>query len=223
MAFGRRRDPRPTPDLQRVLDDAAAPGHDAELLGLTAATAAFVFASHAPEPALSWSLAKLITAPVLAVMALTATTGGVALAAATGNLPNTAQRLASHLGAPAPDADQTRSATATANLTKTNRGRCTAVTMGNKDSNGKALKAAPLSSAAAANCPARTAPGSQRSETATARLENKLAKPDSAGRPDSTGKPDTAPTGRPEGAGRPSDKPARPEGAGRPSDKPARS
>ena len=97
MAFRRRRDPLDgvPPELQRVLDAASAPGLDAELTGQHAATAAFLASSTSPERAVSWSLAKLIATPVAAVVAVTGMTGGVALAAATGNLPAAAQSLAS--------------------------------------------------------------------------------------------------------------------------------
>ena len=235
MAFRRRRDPLHgvTGDLQRVLDAAAAPGLDAELVGQHAASAAFLSSSTTPERAVSWSLAKLIATPVAAVVAVTGLTGGVALAAATGNLPAGAQSLASKVGAPAPAGERgeaQRSATATANLGKTNRGRCTAVTMGSKATQGKALQAPPL--AGKTGCAPKAKPGSQRSATATANLVDKPAKPvkpvkpakpakpaapataaDPAGQPTTPGRPEDA--ARPEGAARPEDA-TRPEGATRP-------
>ena len=194
MAFRRRRDPLDgvSPELRRVLDAASAPGLGAELTGQHAATAAFLASSTSPERAVSWSLAKLIATPVAAVVAVTGMTGGVALAAATGNLPAAAQSLASKVGAPAPvgeKAEAQRSATATASLTKTNRGRCTAVTMGNKTTQGKALQAPPLAAAGKATCPAASAPGSQRSATATANLADKPAKPTKPVKPAKPAKP----------------------------------
>ena len=217
MAFTRRRDPLRgvTGELQRVLDAAAAPGLDAELVGQLAASAAFLSSSTTPERAVSWSLAKLIATPVAALVAVTSLTGGVALAAASGNLPAGAQGLASKVGAPAPApasagerGEAQRSATATANLGKTNRGRCTAVTMGSKATQGKALQAPPL--VGKTGCAPKAKPGSQRSATATANLANKPAKPAKpvkAAKPAKPAKPAAPataadPAGRPEGAGR---------------------
>ena len=235
MAFRRRRDPLHgvTGELQRVLDAAAAPGLDAELVGQHAASAAFLSSSTTPERAVSWSLAKLIATPVAAVVAVTGLTGGVALAAATGNLPAVAQSLASKIGAPAPAGEREagqrgageRSATATANLNKTNRGRCTAVTMGNKAAHGKALQAPPL--VGKTSCPAtptKAKPGSQRSATATANLLDKPAKPVKPAKPAKPARP-AAPAAAAEPAARP-DSASRPEGAtgpeGRSADAPGR-
>ena len=130
--FGRRRRQDPLADLpselQRVLTAAAAPGHPSELTGLGAATAAFTSANLS-ERAVSWNIAKIIATPVAAVVAVTGLTGGVALAAATGHLPDAAQLVASKVGAPEPesaktdDAGSQRSATATAALTKPTPGR----------------------------------------------------------------------------------------------------
>ena len=230
MAFRRRRDPLHgvTGELQRVLDAAAAPGLDAELVGQHAASAAFLSSSTTPERAVSWSLAKLIATPVAAVVAITGMTGGVALAAATGNLPAGAQSLASKIGAPAPAGEREagqrgagergageRSATATANLNKTNRGRCTAVTMGNKAAHGKALQAPPL--VGKTSCPAtptKAKPGSQRSATATANLLDKPAKPVKPAKPAKPARP-AAPAAATDNAARP-DSASRPEGATRP-------
>ena len=232
MAFGRRRDPLHgvSGDLQSVLDAAAAPGLDAELVGQRAASAAFLSSSTSPERAVSWSLAKLIATPVAAVVAVTGLTGGVALAAATGNLPAGAQGLASKIGAPAPAGERgeaQRSATATANLAKTNRGRCTAVTMGSKATQGKALQAPPLAGKTGCRtAPAKAEPGSQRSATATANLLDKPAKPAKPVKPAKAAKP-AAPATAADPAGRPTtpgrsegtarrDSAARPEGAARP-------
>ena len=237
MAFTRRRDPLRgvTDELQCVLDAAAAPGLDAELVGQLAASAAFLSSSTTPERAVSWSLAKLIATPVAALVAVTSLTGGVALAAATGNLPAGAQGLASKVGAPTPTpasagepagerGEAQRSATATANLGKTNRGRCTAVTMGSKVTQGKALQAPPL--VGKTGCAPKAKPGSQRSATATANLANKPAKPAKPVKPVKPAKPvkpvkpaapATAadPAGRPEGAAGP-ESAGRPEGAAHP-------
>ena len=220
MAFTRRRDPLRgvTDELQRVLDAAAAPGLDAELVGQHAASAAFLSSSTTPERAVSWSLAKLIATPVAALVAVTSLTGGVALAAASGNLPAGAQGLASKIGAPAPAGERgeaQRSATATANLGKTNRGRCTAVTMGSKATQGKALQAPPL--VGKTGCAPKAKPGSQRSATATANLANKPAKPVKPAKPAKPAAPATAtdPAGRSKGAARP-ESAGRPEGAARP-------
>ena len=211
--FGRRRRQDPLadlpPELQRVLAAATAPGHASELTGLGAATAAFT-AANPSERAMSRTLTKLIATPVAAVVAVTGLTGGVALAAATGNLPTAAQQLASKIGAPAPGsaandsnvanntdaagAGNQRSATATAALTKPTPGRCKAVTR--IGSNSSAAKAAPLSGA---GCVTPKVPGSQRSATATANLLNKPAKP---------GKPATATTGKPAEPGQPAQRPA---------------
>lgn len=233
-AFGRRDRQDPLsglpPELQRVLDAAAAPGRPSELEGLSAATAAFM-SSTPPERAVSWSLAKLVATPVAAVVAVTGLTGGVALAAATGSLPDAVQDFAANLGAPAADRDETDGpATPTATV-KLNRGRCVAVTMGNKTTQGKALQTAPLSAAASA-CPSAAAPGSNRSETATAILESKPAKSAKpTAKPDKSAKPArTAPAGRPTDAGKPTSQPtawpeqpaARPTDAGKPTAKPSR-
>ena len=219
MAFRRRRDPLDgvSGELQRVLDAASAPGLGAELTGQHAATAAFLASSTSPERAVSWSLAKLIATPVAAVLAVTSMTGGVALAAATGNLPAAAQSLASKVGAPAPvggKAGAERSATATASLAKTNRGRCTAVTMGNKTQQGKALQAPPL--VGKTGCATTTKPGSQRSATATANLLDKPAKPVKPAKPAKPARP-AAPETAADSAARP-DSASRPQGAARPED-----
>ncbi|MBC7372394.1 MAG: hypothetical protein H7323_00190 [Frankiales bacterium] len=232
--FGRRRRQDPFADLpselQRVLNAAAAPGHASELTGLEAATAAFTSTTLLERP-VSWTLAKLIATPVAAVVAVTGLTGGVALAAATGHLPGPAQQLASKVGAPAPNSAATdeagsqRSATATAALTKPTPGRCNAVTR--IGANSPAAKAAPLSGA---GCTSVKAPGSQRSETATATLKDKPVKATKPAKPakpaTSVGKPETTPADQPETAstGKPAEHPTssgsthsnRPASAGKP-------
>lgn len=211
--FGRRRRQDPLaglpPELQRALDAAAAPGHASELTGLGAATAAFTSATLSERP-VSWTLAKLVATPVAAVLAVTGLTGGVALAAATGHLPDGAQQLASRAGAPAPDratttrpdqsdqAGSQRSATATVALAKPTPGRCNAVTRIGAGS--PAAGAAPLSGA---GCAGLKAPGSQRSATATARLQAKPAKPAKAAKATRPAKP--AKPARPVQAAEPAD------------------
>lgn len=203
----RRQDPLAglPPELQRVLDAAAAPGHASELTGLGAATAAFTSANHLERP-VSWTLAKLIATPVAAVVAVTGLTGGVALAAATGNLPGAAQQLASKVGAPAPQADDAgsqRSATATAALSKPTPGRCKAITRIGVSS--PATKAAPHT---VTGCATVKAPGSQRSETATAILKDKPAKATKPTKPVKPATPATAPASKPLEPGQPAQRPA---------------
>lgn len=227
-AFGRRPRQDPLvglpPELQRVLGAAAAPGRPSELEGLTAATAAFTCSSTSatrPERAVSWFV-KLAT-PVVAVVTVTGMTGGVALAAATGSLPDSVQQLASNLGAPAPDSDDEvqRPATATATIGTGGRGRCVAVTMGAKQTRGRALQASPLAAAVANGCPTKAAPGSNRSATATAVLKAKPARPAKPAKPKTAARP-----AKPEKAAKPAKpekpvtpaKPVRPAGAGKPAE-----
>ena len=168
-----------------MLDDAAAPGYDAELAGLHAAVLAFSTTSHTPVRAVSWSLAKLVAAPIAALVAVTSLGGGVALAAATGNLPDAAQGLAAKLGAPAPDeradtgADDVEAHRPDTGATpaRTGQGRCTAITVGGKDAHGKALQSAPLAAAVAEGCPGSALPGSQRSRSAKDEVAVKAVKP----------------------------------------------
>ena len=204
-----RRDRPPTPALQRVLDDAAAPGYDAELAGLHDAVLAFATTSHTPVRAVSWSLAKLVAAPIAALVAVTSLGGGVALAAATGNLPDAVQNLAGKLGAPAPgeradkgaDDLQAHRPDTRATPTRVGQGRCIAITRGGKDTRGTALQSAPLAAAVAEGCPASAVPGSQRSRTAKGEVADKAVKPapatktgtahKPAGQPGTTVKPGT--------------------------------
>src|SRR6478672_2586839 len=89
--------PDPTTGLGRVLAAAAAPAVDRELAGELDALAMFRAASLAPTPTpasrrpsmLKTTLTKLAATKLLAATAVaTAATGGIALAAATGSLPN---------------------------------------------------------------------------------------------------------------------------------------
>ena len=217
-----RRDCPPTPALQRVLDDAAAPGYDAELVGVHAAVLAFATTPYAPAHAVSWSLARFVATPVAALVAVSSLGGGVALAAATGSLPDAVQGIAAKLGAPAPDQpgtrapdprtpsrDEPRPGTGAA-PTQTGEGRCTAVTVGGKDGGaGRALQSAPLSAAVATGCPYRAAPGSRRSETAQDRLADKPGKP---GKPGASDTPVRATTPRPADGPRRADQGGRADG-----------
>jgi hypothetical protein len=89
--------------LVRLLADASAPAQPHELEGLAAALTAFSTTrpGHRRSP-LKSVLATLLAAKALAATAAAASVGGIALAAATGSLPPSAQNAAHDLvGAPA--------------------------------------------------------------------------------------------------------------------------
>src|SRR3954466_15832826 len=84
--------------LAGLLADASAPAQPHELDGLSAALTAF--SAHQPSPRRSpvkTVLARLLAAKALATTAAAASIGGLALAAATGSLPPTAQNAAHSL------------------------------------------------------------------------------------------------------------------------------
>ncbi len=143
-----------TPELQALLGAAAAPTHEDELAGLTAAVTAFSLAKPPPRrnPMMS-VLAKLIAVKALVATIGAATVGGVALAAATGTLPAPIQTVAHNtVGAPSAvsseeevdatetpeqaDATPTKTATPSPNLV----GLCRAYGAGVATSHGKALE-----------------------------------------------------------------------------------
>jgi len=84
--------------LAGVLADASAPAQPHELDGLSAALTAFSASQRTPRRSpVKTVLASLLAAKALAATAAAASIGGIALAAATGSLPPTAQNAAHHL------------------------------------------------------------------------------------------------------------------------------
>jgi hypothetical protein len=142
------------PALDRLLQEASAPAHADELVGLAAALTAFAHTAPLPRRhPMSSFLVKLLAAKALAASAAGATAlGGVALVAATGNLPAPLQDAAHQsFGAPSStsshssDSTETEQATteaATPSPTPSPNliGLCRAYAAGVKDANGKALE-----------------------------------------------------------------------------------
>ena len=210
--------------LARLLTDASAPAQPHELEGLPAALTAFH--ANRPDPRRSpvkSVLAKLLAAKVLAATAGATAIGGVALAAATGSLPPSAQNAAHDLvGAPAasstsdfgqqdtteqPDTtSSTASDAATPEATPSPSliGLCRAYSAGVATSKGKALDnpaftvlitAAGSKDAVPAYCTTllATAPGGKPTALPTQAQNHPSGKP--ATHP--TGAPATHPAGRP--------------------------
>jgi hypothetical protein len=176
-----------SPALQRLLDDAAAPGDADELVGLAAALTAFTQATTPRRAPVKSALIALLSAKALTVTASAAAVGGVALAASTGTLPGTASPHAKP-GSP--------STHASASPSPSQVGLCRAYLAGVKDAKGKALDSPAFSTLAAAAGSAQAvdaycarvladAPGGRPSDVPS----------QAANHP--TGKPATHPTGKP--------------------------
>lgn len=194
--------------LAGLLAAAAGPARDSELAGEEQAVTAFRVAAHhipATQPRRSSMISKLLTLKLALAAVLATAGGGVALAAATGNLPN---------GGSTPAAQSSASAAASARSTDhpaaspspSLHGLCVAYTHGVATSKGKALdnpaftaliNAAGGKDNVAAFC--KTELASKNKASAASHAPAQPAASHATGQPTDhpTGAPASHPTGRP--------------------------